>query len=572
MPRRPEHIQLRGKIYWLRVRVPDELRPVLGKLEVRRSLSTSDAAEAKRRVRIERVKVEAEFDDARRKLATSRLAQQPGAEQAFELTEEQVWTLATRWFVQQEKRNTERVFNGSDEEEENRFAALDFAESWDNISSSVVEEGRKLLAAAGLPDTSKLGTEWRRRLNRALHAAMIESERRLTNRMTGRNIMALNPVFHEVSAATELKPVAISTLTLADLIKRYEQDPTRARTSRKTKDKQDAQHRLFTEVIGAKTLLTSIDREKARKLLGTVKALPASATKRFRNRRVEEIVRLAEARGLKPMSVVTANSYMSAFASLMDFAVKEHLIEKNPATSLRLPNDGIRRQNKRQPFSSSDLVEIFAAPLYTGCLNDGWGYARPGPDRPRRGRFWVPLIALYSGMRLNEICQLSEDDIVVEDGTDIILIRSDEDGIKRVKTEAGHRFVPIHPELKRIGFMEYVAAIRSGHRPKVRLFPELTVASTGYISDNFSKWYANFLDKVGIKDSRKNFHSFRHTFRDALREAEIPQDRVRELGGWSSRNTEDDYGSGTRPSTLAREITKVSYPDVNLEHLYYRTA
>jgi hypothetical protein len=62
MPRRPEHLQLRGKTYWLRVRVPHELRLILGKGEVHRSLSTSDAAEAKRRVRIERVKVEAEFD------------------------------------------------------------------------------------------------------------------------------------------------------------------------------------------------------------------------------------------------------------------------------------------------------------------------------------------------------------------------------------------------------------------------------------------------------------------------------------------------------------------------------
>lgn len=568
MPRRPEHLQLRGNIYWLRVRVPDEIRPLLGKLEVRRSLKTSDPAEAKRRVRIERIKVEAEFDDARRKLVASRTAQQPGGGQAPELTEEQVWTLATRWFVQQEKRNAERAFDGSSEEDlEIRFETLDFVERWDEVSSSVVEESRKLLAEAGIPEVIQQGAEWQRKLNRAIHAAMIESERRLINRITGRNGMSLNPVFHEVSAATELKPVAISTVTLADLIKRYERDPTRGHPSPKTKRKQDAQHRLFKEVIGARTLVTAIDREKARKLLDTVKALPSNATKYFPNRRIDEIPKLAEARGLKSMSVVTANSYMSAFASLMDFAVKEHLIDKNPAAGLRLASDGKRRQDKRLSFSSSELADIFTAPLYTGCLDDERGYARPGPSRPRRGRFWVPLIALYSGMRLNEICQLSEDDIVAEDGTDIILIRSDEDGMKRVKTEAGNRFVPIHPELKRIGFMDYVAAIRAGRQPKARLFPELTVASTGYISDNFSKWYANFLDKVGIKDSRKNFHSFRHTFRDALREAEIPQDRVRELGGWSSGSTEDHYGSGTRASTLAREIAKIRYDGLDLGHL-----
>ncbi|MGV2982056.1 DUF6538 domain-containing protein [Camelimonas sp. ID_303_24] len=47
MPRRPEHLQLRGRIYWIRVRVPDELRHEVGRIEIRRSLGTSDPTEAK---------------------------------------------------------------------------------------------------------------------------------------------------------------------------------------------------------------------------------------------------------------------------------------------------------------------------------------------------------------------------------------------------------------------------------------------------------------------------------------------------------------------------------------------
>jgi hypothetical protein len=213
--------------------------------------------------------------------------------------------------------------------------------------------------------------------------------------MTGRNILSLNPSFQGVSAATDLKPVSISAVTLAELIKRYESDPARAKPSPKTKLKQDAQHRLFKEVIGAKTLVTAIDREMARKLLDTVKALPSNATKRFPGRKIEEVLQLSEERGLKPMSATTANSYMSAFVALMNFALKEHLIDKNPATGLRLPNDGVRRQDKRLSLTVADLSRIFAAPLYTGCLNDEWGYARPGSNRPRRGRFWIPIIALF---------------------------------------------------------------------------------------------------------------------------------------------------------------------------------
>ncbi|WP_366825012.1 DUF6538 domain-containing protein [Bosea sp. (in: a-proteobacteria)] len=85
MARRPEHLLLRGNIWWLRVRVPDELRSIIGKVEIRRSLKTSDATEAKRRVRIERVKTEAEFDDARRVLAQSQ-AKGPGSGRPVDLT------------------------------------------------------------------------------------------------------------------------------------------------------------------------------------------------------------------------------------------------------------------------------------------------------------------------------------------------------------------------------------------------------------------------------------------------------------------------------------------------------
>ncbi|PHJ51350.1 hypothetical protein VF02_37910, partial [Nostoc linckia z1] len=83
----------------------------------------------------------------------------------------------------------------------------------------------------------------------------------------------------------------------------------------------------------------------------------------------------------------------------------------------------------------------------------------------------------------------------------------------------------------------------------------------------FSKWFARFLNKVGIEGHRKTFHSFRHTYRDALREADISIERVRALGGWSTGNTEDRYGAGTKASTLARDISRVGYHGLDLSHL-----
>lgn len=71
-----------------------------------------------------------------------------------------------------------------------------------------------------------------------------------------------------------------------------------------------------------------------------------------------------------------------------------------------------------------------------------------------------------------------------------------------------------------------------------------------------------------MKHSKKVFHSFRHSYRDVLREADVSVEAVRALGGWSTGRTEDDYGSGLRASTLASAIEAVRYDGLDLEHLY----
>lgn len=67
-----------------------------------------------------------------------------------------------------------------------------------------------------------------------------------------------------------------------------------------------------------------------------------------------------------------------------------------------------------------------------------------------------------------------------------------------------------------------------------------------------------------------SFHSFRHNYRDALREAEIGLERVRALGGWrrDSDGEEAIYGKGLKAATLYREIEKVRYAGLDLIHLY----
>ena len=140
-----------------------------------------------------------------------------------------------------------------------------------------------------------------------------------------------------------------------------------------------------------------------------------------------------------------------------------------------------------------------------------------------------------------------------------------------MKTKNAVRMVPVHPELHRLGFLDHVGATRQ--RGEARLFPELRPAASGYVSDIMSKRFSRWLRGLGITDRAVSFHSFRHSFRDALREAGVPVEMARALGGWArGENASEGYGSGFRPSTLASEVAKVAYPGLDLRALYPSTS
>lgn len=121
------------------------------------------------------------------------------------------------------------------------------------------------------------------------------------------------------------------------------------------------------------------------------------------------------------MSIANINAYLNRLGSFFNWAESDDLIERNPMRGLRL-NDDIHKRDKRKHFSADQLNTIFNAPLYTGCVNDAAGYYKIGTALPRGSRYWVPLLGLFTGMRLNEICQLEFNDIDLIDGIPVIKI------------------------------------------------------------------------------------------------------------------------------------------------------
>ena len=206
-----------------------------------------------------------------------------------------------------------------------------------------------------------------------------------------------------------------------------------------------------------------------------------------------------------------------------------------------LSDKDIRRKGvKREAFTQDELKALFG---------DMGKYVQATEGVP--SRFWAPLIALYSGMRLEEICQLHLSDIVKEDGVLCFSINEESGGsgyVKHVKSSAGIRKVPVHPYLwEKIGLGKFASfrweqTKKEKHRSAL-LFPDLqervnTVNhATVKLGSALTHWFTRYRRSVGVggqhgETSTKAFHSFRHTVIEYLhKEARVDLSMLQSVVG-----------------------------------------
>ncbi|MCB4862508.1 site-specific integrase [Sphingobium sp. PNB] len=373
-----------------------------------------------------------------------------------------------------------------------------------------------------------------------------------------------------VPVAEQAPAAAPKAKTLGEVYDLYTADPRHTWCER-TRIAYRTTRNWVMEFFGEEIAINEIAREQARGFVQLLTQVPRHADRKFPGLTIVQAVEAAKQRpDTGVISIANVNAYLNKFSGVLNWAVEEGYLDKSPAKGLRLP-DPIKKRDKRRPFSIEQLRRIFSSPLYTGCVDDVYGYAKVGDARPRRARFWIPLIALFSGMRMNEICQLKVGDIRILDGVQCFVVI--EDGDKRVKTAASERAIPIHQELIRIGFLAFVDEQRAAGQAD--LFHELSPGPHGYRSTNFSKWFSRFLVNIGASEPLTCFHSFRHCFRDALRESRADREVSLALGGWTSSGgasgIDGIYGSGFRPVVLRQVVDQIGYAKLCLAHLTLRS-
>lgn len=551
MSRKTNLIQRSGRWYFNRA-YPKDLWPVLGKAPFRLSLHTDSLEVALRRRPDAERRYFAAVDKARRQQQEIKPKQ---------LSEIDAIAIAARWFQREDLERTADLASrrSASLDIDGYLAALDRYEA--EVRQAIAEDDRHLVLphALGLFEEEGFEANPRSPAFRSLQRAMLRGRRELAllerARLLGDyTVKPSDPIF--ASALTNT--VGRTERTVEDLIKAHYEDKVSKR-SPSTQASYEPVWRLLRDVLGPFRTLSSVGRDEGRLLFETVKALPRGLGKVrvLRGLTVPDAVEKGRELGLPTIQAKTINAvYMGLLKTIFQWAVREQWITANPLAGL-LVEDDVAEADKRDPFTITQLNEIF----------------RQAPWMPRdenpRGKplhFWGPLIALFHGMRRGEIAQLDTDSITEVSGYPVILVRAGTG--KRLKTVNARRMLPIHPELIKMGFLAYVR--RQRQTGETKLFTGEAPNSRGQWGDGFSDWFTRLIQKQSLEGTKLGMHSFRHNWQDAAREAGLHGTAIgQELAGRSKGgDSSNNYGSGFSTAALAEASSRITYPNLDLSHLY----
>jgi len=171
------------------------------------------------------------------------------------------------------------------------------------------------------------------------------------------------------------------------------------------------------------------------------------------------------------------------------------------------------------------------------------------------------LIAIFTGMRRSEICQLNKSDVVVENGIKCIRVGDGENG-QLIKSDSSRRLIPIHSELIRLGFQKFVEETAPGP-----LFPELKPSKVG---DGFHvrwRWFDRAVAREVNQNPGKSFYSIRYSFAEKLTKAGVPSPVRFALLGRQNFVDASLTSSQAFPliDVLHDVVEKIAYDGVSLE-------
>ena len=517
-PRPSSHLTLHRGILYFRILVPNHLQSLLGKCEIRRSLNGLDSRTARSKA-LRLSLVAQHFFALSEDLVEKRIhSAQDNISQQFGITKENIKSVGTFLLDSTLKKDLSPasltlLLPSFLREQKGTLSVKMFSEKATPVRKESMQD-----KAPAIKDENNLPTRSAETTRRRIK---LEGKKELPN------------LREALDTYVKAKTLTWSAASAKDI---------------------PPQVRQFVEIVrelehGRDIPVDELSREHIRSYFDTLKHLPCRlcGQRQFTGKgwlqladmgRSGQIERLLS---VKTMEVRQTN--VRSFVNWCELEYRGAVQAKyvNSGFPKVLSDKDIRRKGvKREAFTRDELHALFGDMEQYTKATEGVS-----------SRFWTPLIALYSGMRLEEICQLHLSDIVKEDGVLCFSINEENGGsgyVKHVKSSAGIRKIPVHPYLwEKIGLGKFASfrweqTKKENHRSTL-LFPDLQESvntvnhATVKLGSALTHWFTRYRRSVGVggqhgETSTKAFHSFRHTVIEYLhKEARVDLSMLQSVVG-----------------------------------------
>lgn len=561
---RSPHLQRRNGVYHLRIRVPDALRPQVGKTELVRSLRTYSLLKARPLAALLTALVMETFEMIK----------------LTEMTTHDARKLVQNCFVQviaTEEGNSSFTPRSSEidfEIREQRVLAEDYRTylrgqiDSNTFDDEVRHKVRNLVIEHGYnPDL--LPEERFNDLASGVTRVLVEQQRLFLLRLEDR-LAPFEPVDELFACSSDRVYFCDNTgkykgPTISDAVQSY-LAAHKSVWKLKTLKARRWQLGYFVEFLGAGRPIQSIKVEDIREYRNAVLTLRA-------NHGAKPAQSFAAKQTANPASRIALKTAELIFQPVRTFFAwaisSEGLIENNPALTVKITTkQGKVIGRSRRPFEADDIKKLFSSPLFTGCKSKSRRFVA-GDHIYRDGKYWLPIMGYYTGCRLGELVQLAIEDVDTTGEHAFLDINEKAlvgNSVKSVKSTAGLRKVPLHPDLIEIGFLDFVKRRAKQDSKKVRLFSEIPFGVDGQASTEYSKIFGRLMDNVGLKDPQLVFHSWRHGVEDALRDAGCQPYVIDRIIGHADATMGGKYGKGVSLDVLAKAVASMKLP-VNLTEI-----
>ncbi|MGJ8589154.1 MAG: hypothetical protein ACSHXW_13445 [Yoonia sp.] len=208
---------------------------------------------------------------------------------------------------------------------------------------------------------------------------------------------------------------------------------------------------ILVEYFGADRFLGTITKQDANEIKKVLQELPASRNTKPKLKAMP-LLQVIKEPGHPKIAPKTINSHIQMYKSFFEWAERHGYAPHTLFDGMKVAK--AKNSNTERKAFPPDHLRL----IYSELTKNSLGLVRKDSHK------W----GMFTGARLNEICQLNLVDVQQDGDTWLLDITDEGDDNKRVKSKAGRRKVPLHSDLIRLGFLNFVESRKSG----ARLFPD----------------------------------------------------------------------------------------------------